>query len=555
MWHRRENQATSLMFQLKYAWRAFRRNQSYSILNITGLAIALSVCLLIALFIYDELSFDRFHDKAERIYRVNTDVKFGNTISAQAIAAPAVASGLLREFSEVENVVRLLPVGRPVRIEKGDEIISEKNGLYADPELFDLFSFPMIQGNPHTALKHPRSMVVTESFARRHFLKSQSPAMSLNILNQKGESVSYIITGIIKDIPANSHIQFDFLLPLDEIAESRNPAFNALHPFRTYILLKPGTDPARLQSGFPGFLKSHISFYDGMIANGDYLRLSLIPLTKIHLYSNRMHELGANSSIQYVRIFSTVALLILVMACINFVNISTARFIDKGRQAALRKLFGSSRSLLIRKFFAETLILVLVAGLLAFAIAILCLPLLSELTARKYSLNQGLMQFIMPKFCGVILLTGIVSGIYPAIFFSSFKPMDAFKNLEIRGSKQNFLRRSLLVTQFVISIFLITGSMAVYQQLKFIHTKNMGFDRELVMIIKGFEAVDKNKANTLRQEVSVMPGVINATLSSLIPVGERRWINYISGANANLSAQFWPIDQYYLNTFEGLSEH
>ncbi len=358
---------------IKTAFRNLKMNKGFTLINILGLALGLSACLLIIFYVIDEFGYDRYNKKADRIFRVNTDGKFGPAATPFAIAAPAVAGALMTDFPEVQATVRLLP--EKFRVKKGNEIVREDQMLYADPTVFEIFTLPMAEGDPKTSLNDPNSVVLTESMARKYFNSTHVIGKSLNFIAEDNTSAVHTISGVIRDIPPQSHFRSDFFLPMAAQPNSRNTNFFALYPFNTYVLLKAGADYKNLQAKFPAFMRKYIPDYDAFEKSGSYLRLSLIPLTAIHLQSNRTNELGRNGNEQYNYIFLAVAFFILLIACINFMNLSTARSANRAREVGVRKVLGSRRNSLIAQFLAESILVTLIATILAMASAWLLLPL------------------------------------------------------------------------------------------------------------------------------------------------------------------------------------
>lgn len=531
---------------LTTAFRRLKKNKGFTFLNIAGLAMGLAVCLLIVFYVIDETSYDRYNTKGDRIYRVNTDTKINSSVTSSAIAAPKVSEALRINFPEIEKTVRLFP-DENVRFKKGDELVMEKKVVYCDSTIFDVFTLPMLEGNPTTALTEPNTIVITERTAEKYFNTTHVLGRVLVSVGDNNTTRNYKITGVIRDLPAQSHFNFDFFKSMVSVSISSNNNFTAFYPFSTYLLLKPHADHKVLASKFPAFLKKHIDFIDDMEKNGDYIRLNLIPLHDIHLRSNRSNELSANGDIQYVYIFSGVALFILLLACINFMNLSTAYSSTRAKEVGVRKVLGSPRKYLITQFLSESILITLFAMLTAILLAWGLLPLFNQLSGKNLSITSGTIVWLLPFITGITLVIGILAGAYPAFFLSAFRPVEVLKGKIATGFKGSTLRSFLVVFQFAISIFLIIGTLVIYHQLNYIQKKSLGFNRQQVLLVKHMNVLD-NQATIFKQEIRRLPGVVSATLSSFVPTGERRWASYVSANNNIYQTQFWPVDEDYLHT-------
>lgn len=527
---------------LRSAFRSLRKKKTFTIINITGLAAGLAICLLIVLYVTDELSYDRYNRKADRIFRVNTDLKFGTTRTAFANSAPPVADALIKHYPEVEKAVRLMGSGG-FRFRKGDQDILEDKVLYADPDIFDVFTLPVIEGDPQTALKNPTSIVITESTAMRYFNTPHAVGQNLLLAN---DTTTHRITAVIRDIPGQSHFHADFLFPMSSLPISRRHNFYALFPFHTYVLLRPDADAGRFSAGLTTFMDKEVPGYAASEKQtGDYLRLSLTPLAAIHLRSNRTNEMEANGNIQYVYIFSAIALFVLLIACMNFINLATARSAGRAREVGVHKVLGSSRIRLITRFLSESVLIAAIATFLALLTAWLLLPLFNRLSGKELSITGSTLPGLLPVLGLLITGVGLAAGAYPAFFLSAFRPIDVLRGRLSLGFRRSGLRNGLVVMQFSISITLIVGTLVVYNQLRYIQNKDIGFDRNQVLVIGNVNAIE-SKAGLLRQDIRQLPGVTDATLSSFIPTGDRRWTNYLSAPGKNMQTQFWPVDESYL---------
>jgi len=527
---------------IKTAFRSLLKNKGFTFINVLGLALGLATCLLIVFYVVDELSYDRFNTKYERIYRVNTDLKAGINETSFAITAPPVADALANEFPEVERSMRI-GQGVNIRFKKGNEVIDEKKAFYCSGSIFGIFTLPMLQGDPKTALTEPHTMVITQAIALKYFNTVNAVGKTLLLVS---DSTMYKVTGVIEDMPTQSHFKADLFITMGPNHDNSWAHFNT----NTYILLKQGADRKKLESKFAALIRRNEttpSFdYNKFEAKGNYIRLNLTPLKEIHLYSNKQRELGTNGNVQYIYIFSAIAIFILILACINFMNLSTARSANRAREVGVRKVLGSSRKYLIAQFLSESIMVTLAATVIAVFAAWAILPLFNQVSGKILTITAHTFTWLLPVMLIIILVVGVLAGSYPAFFLSAFKPIQVLKGKLATGFKGSFLRSFLVVFQFSISIFLIIGTLVIYNQLTYIRNKDLGFNRSQVLIIKNANAVDPK---VLKQQLKQLPGVLNATLTHYLPTSNLSALNYISsGSSKNIETQFWPVDADYIST-------
>jgi putative ABC transport system permease protein len=514
------------------------------------LAVGLATCLLILLYVLDDLSYDRFNTKASRIYRIDADIKIGSNQFTMAVQAPVVGPALKKDYPQVEQFVRLKK--HPgFLVKKGDENIKEDKIVYADSSLFEVFTLPLLGGNATTVLNEPGSLVITERAAIKYFNRKDVVGQSL-IIN---DTSSYTITGVIKDIPQQSHFSFDFFIPMATLKESRTDNwFN--QSCNTYILLKPGTDAGLLETQLDQWMNKYmVSSRRPDIKTKDvFIHNSLMPLTKIHLRSNKSSELGANGSIEYVYIFSAIAFFILLMACVNFMNLSTARSVNRAKEVGIRKVFGSLRKNLITQFISEAMLTSFIALLLALVIAWLVIPYFNDLSEKKlqfelfFQPRVGLLLFLL------VLFTGIIAGSYPAFYLSSFQPVNVLKNKLTKGFQKNVLRSGLVVFQFWISIILIIATTIIYRQLNFIQGQTLGFNRNQLLVIQKTGTLGSN-AKALKEELLKLPGAKQATMTGYLPIsGQRTYAAIFTAPVPDLkkaiSMGVWKVDEDYIPTLQ-----
>jgi len=523
--------------------RRLRNNVTFTLLNILGLALGITTFLLITLYVTDEQSFDRYNINADRLVRINTDIRLNGEFTAFAIAAPPVAATLKKNYPEVEATTRLLPE-HDIRFRKGDEEVQEPAVARCDSNFFELFTLPFLEGNAHDALRHAHSIVITESAARRYFNTPNAVGRTLLWLDDK--PLSYTVTGVIRDIPVQSHFHFDFFVPMQFEPIAKNNNFYSLYPIATYALLRSKNDFAGFDKKLDAFMRTWGKDYLEYEKGGLYAHLSAIRLTDIHLRSDRTDELAVNSSIQYVYIFSAIALLVLIIACINYMNLSTAHSADRAREIGVRKVLGSSRRQLIFRFLTESFLVTLAAAVLAFALTLLLLPWFNQLTGKKLSLFG----WFIPSVLLLATIVGLLSGAYPAFFLSRFQPVDVLKGRLAGGFRNGRLRNMLVTFQFTISVILVVGVVVVGSQLSYMQKRDIGFTRSQVLVVKGLNALAH--PDILKKEVQTLPGVTEATMSAFLPTGEKRWHNWgkAEGQKDALQTELWEVDEDYIPTME-----
>jgi putative ABC transport system permease protein len=541
---------------LKIAFRNLYRNKIFSIINISGLSIGLCTCLLIGLYIWDELSFDQFNEKHSRIYRIDSDIKFGGAEMKLAVTSDPMGKTMVKDYPEVEKAVRFRSYGSFL-VKKGEQNIKEGRVIYVDSEIFEVFTLPMVDGDAKTALQEPKTAVITESIARKYFNQTNVVGKTLTL----DRSELFKITGVIKDMPQNAHFHFDIFLAMNTIDESKQGNWLS-HNFNTYLLLKPNANAKKLEAKFPQFIQKYIFPQAAQVLQiknmaefektGNYVRYGLIPLDKIHLYSDRVAELGANSNIQYVYIFSAVALLILLIACTNFMNLSTAKSANRAKEVGVRKVLGSHKANLIRQFLTESVVLTFIALICAIMLAELFLPYFNQLANKTLTLSGLGIGRLLTILLIAAFLVGLLAGIYPAFYLSAFNPVIVLKGKLGAGLKNQSLRSVLVVLQFSISIALIISTIIIYQQLNYIQNKKLGFNKEQVLIVNDAYGLGK-QSQTFKENVLRLPEVQTATLSGYLPVpsGRNEMSFFPEGRmeqDKAVSVQNWYGDHDYVKT-------
>ena len=542
---------------LKIAWRNLVRNKTFSLINIVGLAIGLACFIMIALYVADELSYDRYNEKVDRIYRVNSDIVFGGNKLHLAVACDPMGATLKKDYPQVEEYVRFFTSGGSKLIKKGNEFINEDRVAHADSTLFNVFTLPAIAGDTKTALNEPNTVVITASAAKKYF--GSTDVVGKTIETNVHNSTLYKVTAVIRDIPRTSHFNFDFIFSMDNVNYPWGNYLSMNH--QTYIVLKKGTDHKAFEKNFTQVIDKYIipqakefmniSSMDEFEKAGNKLEFSLMPLADIHLYSDRTPELGVNGNIQYVYIFSVVALFVLLIACINFMNLSTARSSNRAKEVGIRKVLGTEKKSLVAQFLTESIIMAFIALIIAVCLVWLFISYFNDISGK----NLAIVDLLKPQYLAVLLIlpfaVGGLAGSYPAFYLSSFRPIAVLKGKINAGFKRSNLRNVLVVSQFSISIILIVGTIIVYRQLNYIQNKKLGFNKDQLLTVNGTGALSSPEA--FKTEVSKMTGVSGAAFTGYLPVsGSSRSDNTYSKESVmdsknGLNMQTWMIDPDYIN--------
>ncbi|TMI65416.1 MAG: FtsX-like permease family protein [Bacteroidetes bacterium] len=543
----------------KIAFRNLWKHKGFSAINIMGLASGLACFILIALYVADELSYDKYNEKANRIYRIDADIVFGGNNLHLAVSPDPMGAMLKKDYPQVEEYVRFYASSGNKLIKKGNEYITETNVAHADSTLFNVFTLPAVAGDTKTALNEPNTVVVTESTAKKYF--GTTDVIGKNIETNDHTKTLYKITAVIKDIPKASHFNFDFIFSMDNVDYQWGTYLS--NNFQTYIVLKPGTNYKEFEKNFDQIINKYIlaeakqfmqiNSMDDFRKAGNKLDYSLMPLTDIHLKSDRYPELGVNGNIQNVYIFSVIALFVLLLACVNFMNLSTARSSGRAKEIGIRKVMGSEKNALVRQFLSESILTTIISTLIAFGLVALCISWFNQVSGKELSMVSLLQLKYLPFLILLPVIVGLLAGIYPAFFLSSFNPITVLKGKVNAGFRKSTLRNVLVVCQFTISIVLIIGTIVVYRQLNYIQSKRLGFNKDQVLIINGTNALGNN-AIPFKEEIKKMAGVKSGTFAGFIPIsGYARNDNSFSkeavmDSKNSLNMQVWAIDYDYLST-------
>lgn len=496
---------------LKIAFRSLRKHKGYSFINISGLAIGMAVCILILIWVQNELNYDRYHEKADSICRVTMDIELGSTLHTP-VTLTAAGPALVRDFPEIVAAARIDRPNSAV-VKYGDNLFREANVGYAENAIFDIFTFPFVSGDPKSALQAPYSVVITESMARKYFGDEDPLGKILRINDER----DFNVTGVVKDVPPNSHFTFNMLCSFQTYIKEGDVSDDQWFDVRfyTYLLLDENTDIKDLEQKLPGFIDKYLG--EAMKSSGGSIKLFLQPLKRIHLYSDFERDMSANSDITYVYLFSGVAIFVLLIAGINFINLSTARSSTRAQEVGMRKTLGAVRSRLIGQFLGESLIYSFISMILALVLLKLSLPFFNSTFGSDLSVNFVKAPWLMAAFLGLVVIVGLLAGSYPAFFLSSFQPVRVLKGFLKVGASSSQFRRVLVVFQFAISIALIIGTLIVYKQILFMKNTNLGFEKEHVVAIPRMSETIRKSYRTVREELSSLPGVIDVGASDLVP--------------------------------------
>jgi putative ABC transport system permease protein len=506
----------------KIAVRNILRHKAYSIINIAGLSIGMACTILILLWLQHELSYDRYHTNADRIYRVATDINFGSMQGGYAVNNHTSGPIMQRDLPEVEKAVRFHPVWGRTLVEYQDKKYVEENLLFADDSVFDIFTFPLINGDPRTALKKAFSVVISEDMARKYFGEENPVGKIVKMTNafhpNLGRASNFTVTGLVKNVPGNSHFHFNMLVSFETIyvnnERQRHRWTGDINNY-TYILLHENSDPDQLEAKLPALVDKY--FEEDLKAIGVRLGLFLQPLTSIHLYSKLIGEMSADGDIAYVYTFAAVALFILFIACINYMNLSTARSASRAKEVGIRKVLGAARGKLIRQYIGESIFYSCVSLILALILVEIFLPFFRSFFEVDLNAGYLTMPVIVISFLILIVFVGFVAGCYPAFFLSAFQPAQVLKGGFKTGPGKIRLRGGLVVFQFAISIALIAGTSITYTQVRYLKNKNLGFTKANIVVLKVLDKSIFGSIASIKEELKGHSGVVSVGTSSHLP--------------------------------------
>jgi putative ABC transport system permease protein len=436
-----DNKTVKLMLRnyITIAFRNLSKNSFYTFINVSGLAFGLAACMIISLYVVHELSYDKHFKNSERIYRVDNDLLFNGNEHKLAVAPAPLAETFVRDFPEVETAARIRTWGAFL-VKRKTENIKEERIVYADNSIFKVFSIPVLKGDTKSALVEPNTLAISQSMAAKYF-PGEEPVGQTLILDNKH---NFKVTAVFADFPANTHFNYDFFMSMAGFEDSKNTTWLS-NNYSTYILLKEGATAKALEAKFPKMIETYIGPQVQMVFGSDFtmkkffesgnkLQYTLMPVTSIHLHSDRTGELGVNTDITYVYLFGAIALFILSIACINFMNLSTARSANRAKEVGVRKVLGSLRSHLVKQFLSESILLSFGAFVLAIVLATLGLPVFNSISQRNLSMPFGEPVFLLILLAAMVIV-GIMAGLYPSLFLSAFKPVNVLKGRLALGMK------------------------------------------------------------------------------------------------------------------------
>jgi len=547
------NHLDMLKNQLKVIFRSLINSRSYTFINIFWLSVSFACCVLIGLYVQNELSYDRYHEKKDRIYRMACNMAGGSFENGIAKIPEPWGPEAKATIPEVENACRFLFYGQAL-VSQDDKQYYENGGLYVDSTVFDMFSWKLLQGDPRTALSAPNSLVLTETLAEKYFPGQNPVGQSLSFDNETQMN----ITGVVADPPSNSHFTFRFMVSLAGYTPpDHGNKWERWLQYYTYLLLRPGTKPGQVEPKLDAMIAPNVE-----PETAEAWTPFLQPITRIHLHSNLHREMAVNSDISYIYIFGAIGLFILLIACTNFINLFTARATHRAKEIGIRKVVGADRFSLILQFIGEAMVVCVISAVLAVGLARLILPSLNTFLSLQLEINLLKNGWLTAGLILMTILTGLLSGSYPAIVLSSFKPMNVLKSEQgapalsrVLGSigRQELLRKGLVVFQFAIATFLIVAALVVTNQLDYIQSKNLGFNKDQIINVPMSTAETRQKAETIKQELGNIPGVRKVSISANQPGGSDFGVPYEA---IGLPEDQQPpmrcliIDEDFLDTYE-----
>ena len=530
---------------LKTAFRNLRKNKLYSVINIFGLTVGLAACLLIGVYISHELSYDKFNKNADRIARATMEYKFSGTVNSTASTGTKVGPQFKRMFPSVEEYVRTF-VSHNV-IQNGDKMFDEPHVLYADPEFFKIFTFPLVQGDPATALDAPDKIVITRSMARKYFGEQNALDQTFRVGKK-----NFKVSAIAEDAPQNSQIKFDFVTQFMNLGNNVKDEVYWNANWVTYFLLRNKSSLPLLRQQVAEYMNSSQVRAEARIQNkDDYLAIRLEPLLSVHLHST-LAGFEPNGNIRYVYIFAAIALLILVIACANYTNLATAQSTGRSAEIGMRKVMGASASQVFRQFIGESCVITFLAAFLAFALSMLVLPYFNHVSGKQFTVATLLQPIPIIALIVLSLIVSFFAGLYPALILSAMRTMNVLKKGFSFTGGRNLLRKTLIVVQFGISVFLIIYTVIIMQQMHFMQTKNLGYDKDHVVVLPIGGSMTSN-FQTLKEAFQQVPGVQGVTASYETP----EYVEWGDGISATdekgkheVSLNAMPVDLDFIKTMK-----
>ncbi len=540
---------------IKLFFRNSLRHKAFTFLNILGLAIGMACFIIIMLWVKAELSYDKYNLAADRIYRMNMYSKMNGYDGTSNYCPAPLAGALIKDYPEVEKAVRFRNNGKAI-IKYNNISYAEYRIIYADSSVFGVFTIPVIRGNAETALKAPFTIALSESMAKKYFGKEDP----INKILKFDNKTDYRITAVYKDIPTASHFHFDFIVSLYSTGDYNENIWLS-NNFQTYVLLKEKSDPVAFQKKMPQLVERYVvpqaeialgTTWDKLTGNGIRIEFRTENVRDIHLTTGINGEFEPGGDIKFVYIFISIAIFIILLACINFTNLSTARSASRLKEVGIRKVFGVQKLKLSMQFMMESFIIVFAAYIIAMALTEISLPFFNQLTEKNLSINYFDFGFI-GGVLSLILVISILAGSYPALYLSSFRPISVLKGEMTTGRKKTLFRSILVISQFTISLILLSSVLILNKQMKFVQNKNLGYDKEHLFIINNANLLDKNSEN-FRNQVLANPQVISCSQSGYLPTPSNRingsiWRNAVM-SNDPVQVTHFFIDYDYMKTFD-----
>ena len=525
---------------LKIAWRNLRKNKLYSFVNIIGLTIGIVSCLLIGVYIKHELSYDRFNQNADKIVRITMEYNLGGASQQMAVSGTKVGPQFKRMFPEIADYVRLDKMSRIIKY--NDLLFKEENFLYADPSFFKIFSFKLIKGNIAEMLNSPDKMVITQSTAKKYFGNEDPIGKTMKAGDQ-----SFIVSAIAADVPSNSQVKFDFLVPFTTLSQAKEEQYWGAN-YITYLLLKNKQQIAPLQQKIINYMRE-VSKSELKLAAGQFLTFHLAPLTTVHLHSNLPGDLEPSGSIVYVYILTIVAVLILIIACVNYVNLAIAQSAGRGAEISIRKVMGAGRTQLFTQFIGEALLVTIIGIILAIGLAYIVLPYFNQVSGMQFKYSIFFDPIIIISLVLLAIIIGLSAGAYPALLLSNIKLSKILKSgFSFTGGKST--RKSLIIFQFVISIFLIIITVVILQQLSYIRNKDIGYNKSNVVVLTVGYGMQQLQIEGLKKEIHNIPGVESIAASNNEPVNVKWGDAITTGDGKSLTVNALPMDEDFIKTMQ-----
>lgn len=540
---------------LKIAIRNIKRHKAYSFINICGLAIGMACCILILIYVTDELSYDKYHENSERIYRINAISSIGTTTRFYATVPPALAPELANSIPEIEASVRVME--RPeLRGRYNGKAIAITDHLVVDPAFFTIFSYEFIKGDPKTAFGNPNSIIITEETATRIFRDEDPLGKTINI----GRSRAVQVTGVIKNIPQNSHLRFNSVQPFSFFRDQEGQPIdfsgaNYFCEWYAYLLLRNDVDVKSVENKIMETVEQ--KWGEVYEQRGTTRKYPLQNIRDIHLRSYTEYEPGNPGDINTVYLFSAIALFVLLIACFNFINLSTARSASRAREVGMRKVFGSHKGQLVKQFLSESIVMSVIGFILGIVIVTSVLPVFNNLTGKEFDESQLVNPTVVLGLLGIIILTGAVAGSFPSFILSAFDPAKVLKGKLSSASRNISLRKVLVVIQFSISIFMIIGILTIIRQLDYMKNIDLGFNKEQMVVIPFFGSrqneQETSRYDALKNKILQNHSVVSASFSIDVPGGDLGYDAFLPEGSSNdetLRAMRYWVDFNFIKTYE-----